>query len=134
MKCTTLFEYVVVVSVGNDLLLLKPGMTATTRIITDARAGVLRVPNQSLRYVPRGMPAGLSGPAAGKTASGASTLPNHVWVLRNGKPEQAAVAVGIDDDNWTEITGGQLNAGDLVIVSEQDATASAKKSTPPPKL
>jgi hypothetical protein len=44
--------YDVVVSVGNADLMLKPGMTAAVRVITDQHNGVLRVPSQALRYAP----------------------------------------------------------------------------------
>ena len=54
--------YDVVVGAPNQDLVLKPGMTATTRIIIDERANVLRAPDQALRYSPGGL-AGLSGRA-----------------------------------------------------------------------
>src|SRR5581483_11610022 len=44
--------YDVVSNVQNPDLLLKPGMTATVRVVTDRRANVLRVPDPALRYVP----------------------------------------------------------------------------------
>ena len=42
--------YDVVVAVANPDLLLMPGMTATTKIVTAERDNVLRVPDQALRY------------------------------------------------------------------------------------
>jgi len=44
--------YDVIVQVDNKEQLLKPGMTATMRIVTSRRGDVLRVPNQALRYAP----------------------------------------------------------------------------------
>jgi len=52
--------YDVVVATTNRDLALKPGMTATIRIVTAERSNVLRVPDQALRY-------SLSGAAANKT-------------------------------------------------------------------
>ncbi len=46
--------YDIVISVDNADLALKPGLTAATAIVTDQRSGVLRVPNQALRYAPTG--------------------------------------------------------------------------------
>jgi len=46
--------YNVVVTVDNADLALLPGMTANTRIITDERDDVLRVPLQALRFSPQG--------------------------------------------------------------------------------
>src|SRR5215472_2269533 len=47
--------YDVVVSVENADLALLPGMTANTRIITDERSDVLRVPLRALRFAPQGV-------------------------------------------------------------------------------
>ena len=47
--------YDVVVSVDNPDFALLPGMTANTRIITDERDDVVRVPLKALRFSPRGV-------------------------------------------------------------------------------
>ncbi|HPU52495.1 MAG TPA: efflux RND transporter periplasmic adaptor subunit [Burkholderiaceae bacterium] len=44
--------YTVVVATANPDLALIPGMTANVRLVTDARDGVLRVPNAALRFRP----------------------------------------------------------------------------------
>jgi HlyD family secretion protein len=106
--------YDVVVGVDNADLLLMPGMTATTRIITDQRDKVLRVPDQALRF----SPSGLTGASKG-TAGGAQ-----VWVLRNGQAVAVPVTLGLDDDSNTEIIDGGLKEGDLLIVGEQRDAAS----------
>jgi HlyD family secretion protein len=111
--------YDVVVSVTNADLALKPGMTASTQIVTDERANVLRVPDQALRYLPLG-----TSPANAATA--------RVWVLRDGKPVAVPVTTGLDDDSVTELLSGELKEGDLAIVGEMRATAGA--ALPPPRL
>ncbi len=115
--------YDVIVAVDNSQLLLKPGMTATVRIITARRDNVLRVPDQALRYVPGGLS------AAGQDAGAPSS---QVWLLRNGKPVRVAVGIGLDDDTFTELTGGEVKVGDKVIVSERTAssTTATKNATP----
>jgi HlyD family secretion protein len=115
--------YDVIVAVDNHQLLLKPGMTATVRIITAKRDNVLRVPDQALRYVPGGLSA---------AGLGAGTASPQVWLLRNGKPVSVAVTTGLDDDTFTEITSGQVQVGDKVIVSERTAssTTAANSATP----
>ena len=110
--------YDAVISTSNGDLALKPGMTASTRIIVDQRSDVLRVPNQALRYTP----GGLAG-----TAPGSET---RLWVLRDGQPLQRSVAVGLDDENFTEIVKGDLQAGDLVIVGEQRAASGGSVPLP----
>jgi HlyD family secretion protein len=103
--------YDIVISVNNSDLTLMPGMTAVSRIVIDQRNDVIRVPNQALRYVPRGL--------AGATQSGQA----QIWVLRDGKPVSISVVAGLDDDNFTEVASGDVKPGDLVITAEQLAAA-----------
>jgi HlyD family secretion protein len=115
--------YDVVISVNNTDLALKPGLTAATRIVIDERTGVLRVPNQALRYVPGGRAVGAPDRA-------------RVWVLRDDQPTRVRVETGIDDDTYTEIVRGDLKADDQVIVSEQGNSSAAprRSSVPRPRL
>jgi HlyD family secretion protein len=114
--------YDAVIGAANGDLALKPGMTASTRIIVDQRSDVLRVPNQALRYTPGGIAGGASsGPAEAR-----------LWVLRDGQPAAVTVAVGLDDETFTEIVKGDLQQGDQVVVGEQrDAGGS---TVPLPRL
>jgi HlyD family secretion protein len=107
--------YDVVVTADNAQLLLKPGMTATVRIITAERDGVLRVPDQAFRFVPGGL--------AGNPAQEADR--GRVWLLRDGKPAAMAVVAGVDDDSYSEIVSGEIAAGDRVIVSERAGQSDA---------
>jgi HlyD family secretion protein len=110
--------YDVVATVDNPGSLLKPGMTATVRVITAKRDNVLRAPDQAFRYVP----GGLSSSAERRTASSPQ-----LWVLRDGHPYRVAVTTGLDDDTFTEIVSGGIRTGDKVIVSER--TSASGKST-----
>jgi len=118
--------YDVVVGVGNADMALMPGMTASTQIIFDRRANVLRVPNQALRYVPGGL-------ATRGTGAGAERAPQ-VWVLRQGQPVAVAVVAGLNDDNFTEVASGDLHEGDQVITAEIGAQAASQPGLPPPRL
>lgn len=109
--------YDIVISVSNSDLTLMPGMTAASRIVVDQRDDVIRVPNQALRYVPKG----LSGAVKSDQAQ--------IWVLRDGKPVSVPVMAGLDDDNFTEIVSGDVKPGDLVVTAEQLATT--KKAVTP---
>jgi len=117
--------YDVVVGVDNSDLVLKPGMTAATRIVIDQRNDVVRVPSQGLRYLPGG--------SAG-AAPGGKTAQAQVWVLRDGEPVAVPVAVGLDDDSFTEIVKGEFNPADQVIVAEQRTTESAQTTVPRPRF
>jgi HlyD family secretion protein len=108
--------YDVVVSVDNTDLVLKPGMTAATRIVIDQRNDVLRVPSQALRYVPAGSQRGSNRRAGDQ---------GRVWVLRDGQPVRVPVTTGLDDDTYTEIVKGELKVDDQVIVNEQRDAAKA---------
>jgi len=109
--------YDVVVTTANPDLALKPGMTATARLVTARRDNVLRVPDQALRYSPGGaLPEPRSADAA------------RIYVLRGGRPTAVTIETGLDDDTVTEIVKGDLTAGDQVIVGEtasKQATGTA---------
>jgi HlyD family secretion protein len=122
-------------------------MTATATIVATERKGVLRVPNAALRYTPttvtaaarRGLASGVSfGPprtesqrkSAAESASTAGA--RQVWVLPTGAdgrplagavPEAVAVTPGISDGRSTEITGGALREGMLVITAQTTGAA-----------
>ena len=120
--------YDTVISVPNTDLTLKPGMTASTRIVIDQRADVLRVPNAALRYTPPGLAAGGMAASGGRAAAAKAS---RLWILRDGTPVSLAVVAGLDDENFTEIVSGELKAGDLVIVGSTTATAGASAVSPP---
>ena len=107
----------IAISAPNPDLLLEPGMTVTIRIVADRRDGVLRAPDQALRYAPggRAAPAGAIGP--GNSPDGTSRL----WVLRDGKPVAIPVEPGLDDGAYTEIVKGDLRPGDDLIIGEDPA-------------
>ncbi len=126
--------YLTYLDVDNADLALRPGMTATATIVAKQRSDVLRVPNAALRYVPsvpaeaakKGVTSGLimGPPRAAKrpAASDASTAgAKQLYVLRDGAPVRVAVTPGISDGRQTEITGGELEAGMLVITGQKTA-------------
>ena len=112
--------YDVVATVANPQSLLKPGMTATVRVLTAVRNNVLRVPDQALRYVPGGL-----------SASSAQGAGPQLWVLRGGKPSRVDVKTGLDDDTFTEIVSGDVRADDRVIISERAGTSQKPTAVGP---
>ena len=136
--------YPALLSVDNEDLTLRPGMTATAEVTVAERSGVLLVPNAALRFSPA---AGASPQAAAKPAGlvsqlmprpsrqgaprkaredprAASALPQRVWVLQEGVPGEVPVTVGVSDGRRTEVTGGALREGAAVIVEQRSATGS----------
>ncbi len=132
--------YLAELSVNNDDLTLRPGMTATATITTVERSDALLVPNAALRYVPAaaGMAASTSGnsivssimprmprPAgAGAHRAGTDTAQvRQVWVLEGGQPQAVPVRPGVSDGRHTEVTSEKLQPGMAVIIGQ---TAGAK--------
>jgi len=120
--------YDVVVAVSNTDNALKPGMTATTRIIKAERDDVLMVPEPALRFLPEGARAGRGAGAAraARSAGGADggARPGRVWLLRDGQPAAVSLRVGLDDGTSAEVVSGEVREGDRVIVAEPSAQSS----------
>jgi len=119
--------YDAVITVDNPDLALKPGMTATARIVTAQSLNVLRVPSQALRFTPTAV-------ANLELAKAAKTGQRVIWVERAGKLVSIPVTVGLVDDTFAEIKAGDLKLGDQVVTSEATAGAPQVSSTPSLKL
>jgi HlyD family secretion protein len=122
--------YDAVITVANPDFLLKPGMTATAKIVKAQSTNVLRVPSQALRFTP-------TGAAKPGVAKAAHTGRRVVWVERAGKLVSVPVTVGLNDDSFAEIKAGDLKLGDQVVTSQSATGAAAKPqaaTTPSLKL
>jgi HlyD family secretion protein len=119
--------YDVVVGVQNPDLALRPGMTATVRIITGEHADVLRIPNQALRYLPSGVK---------RQSTSESTTPQQqsVWVLRSGTPKKIVIQEGLEGDNFTETQPGELHEKDTVILAEKPKKRDTRSTQLTPRL
>jgi HlyD family secretion protein len=105
--------YTVVIRADNQEQRLLPGMTTTVTIVTGRRDDVLRAPNAALRFRP---PQQSGAAPPGDDGSGAATL----WVVGEGGGLAARhVRLGLADNFHTEIAGGDLSAGDAVVVRAQ---------------
>jgi HlyD family secretion protein len=83
----------------------KAGMTATVTVCLQAKAGVLSVPNRALK-------------------TDTATRTRYVEVLdpATSTTSRKTVTVGSQGDSYTEITGGELKEGDLVVTSTTSST------------
>jgi HlyD family secretion protein len=123
--------YKTVLEVANQDLALRPGMTATARIVTANRENVVLVPNGALRFTPPAVDQPPSGgivsrllprpPMPRNQSQAAKSGGAQVWVLRDEQPVAIPVQTGPSNGQHTEITGGELKAGMAVIVDYQEA-------------
>lgn len=102
--------YDAVVTVANEDLKLRPGMTVNVSFIVDERRDVMTVANAAFRYQPAG-----AEPQRGRV----------VWVLRDGLPVAVPVRAGLSDGSATEIVEGDLRPGESIILSDGSAPAAA---------
>ncbi|MDO9284187.1 MAG: efflux RND transporter periplasmic adaptor subunit, partial [Aquabacterium sp.] len=131
--------YLADLSVNNDDLSLRPGMTATATITTVQRSDALLVPNAALRYTPTVasaapkasnsivssmMPRPPRGGGGQRSAGTDTAQVRQVWVLEAGAPRAVAVTPGVSDGRMTEVSSAQLQPGMAVIVAQ--STGGAK--------
>ena len=117
--------YLAEISVNNDELLLRPGMTATANITVQSIQNALLVSNHALRFLPSNdeqsggggfLPRPPNGNRSANTDSTAALNNPHVWVVRDGRPFPIAVRLGATDSKSTEIRSGQVTPGTPLIV------------------
>jgi HlyD family secretion protein len=120
--------YTAVLSVLNNDLALRPGMTASAEIITTQRDNVLLVPNAALRFTPEdntaqkggGLFSSQQGSAPRKSPQSGSET--QVWVLGNKQQLSAIpVKVGASNGSLTEVLPGELKPDMEVVTEYQEA-------------
>lgn len=118
--------YDAVIDVENPQLLLKPGMTANVSFVVTQKDGVVRVRNSALRFVPDARVLQSIGMADPPVVPATPPDPTRktLWVLREGKPVHVSVSAGVSDGTWTEVTGGDVQPGDMCIT---DITVRPKR-------
>src|SRR5213594_1024046 len=134
--------YTVIVAVNNRAGQLLPGMTANVKLVVAQKPSALKVPNASLRFRP---PGGETRPKEGKSKDdksrerkskserstgddGRSGVGGRVWIRGpDGEPQPVALRLGLTDGSATEVLGGDLKAGQEVIVGH-GGSGSGKKA------
>ena len=110
-------SYLVIIDVDNKDGKLLPGMTANVEIITGAKANVLRVPTNALRFRPkladRGEPKEEKPGAPAKKETPRPTL--YLAGSDLYRPVRKQVQIGLQGDDYTEVTSG-IKAGDKVLI------------------
>lgn len=119
-------SYLTVLTVNNDDLSLRPGMTATASIVVSERKQALLVPSAALRFTPATTTAGQTSaslvsrlvprpPHGNSRPATGNDKTRRVWVLRDGQPVAVPVGVGASNGQLTEVTGSALVPGMQVI-------------------
>ena len=123
-------SYLTILSVNNDDLSLRPGMTATAEITALKVRNALLVPSSALRFTPPDTAAAGAAPKSSggitsllvprmpRSASpkpGAAAGVQRVWILRDGQPAAVPVKAGATDGRMTQIIEGELHPGVAVI-------------------
>ncbi|MCG3663326.1 efflux RND transporter periplasmic adaptor subunit [Aliarcobacter butzleri] len=120
--------YETVVSVDNEDLLLKPGMTATAKIITKESKNKLLIPNGALRFKPKMQEqknggVNLVGPNMNRPTNVARDLSKKelspIFILENNQPKRVMVKVLDSDGKLTSIESEELKVNDEVIISQK---------------
>ena len=124
--------YKTVLTVANEDLTLRPGMTASAEITVQKITDALIVPNAALRFEPnqaagadhkRGFLERLIPRPRRSSPRPAGQRGPRVWILQAGKPTPVPVAVGQSDGILTEVRSAALEQGSEVII---DTLAEAK--------
>lgn len=130
--------YATELSVANEDLSLRPGMTATADIHVAHHTNILRVPVAALRFNPTPVDA-QSAPQSSKGSFVDSLIPRPprrsrgngledgaqkgktaaaIWILENAQPKRIEVETGLTDGSYTEVSSPDLNEGAQVIIRE----------------
>ena len=122
--------YETILSVDNPDLALRPGMTATAKIVVKHIKNALLIPNKALRFTPPQM----KEKKRGKRGLLSMILPHpptrlaterrpvllrgrkrKVWILKNGKATPVIIDIGSSNGIMTQVISRNLRAGTKVI-------------------
>ena len=124
--------YKAILSAANEDLALRPGMTATARIVIEEYKSSLAIANEALRYQPPAdkatgsfsitelfMPRFPRAPR-GKRENSTDGL-RSIYVLRGGIATEVKIKIGASDGKLTQVLSGDLKTGEEVITAQKSA-------------
>lgn len=143
--------YDAVVGIDNKELLLKPGMTANVEFLVSQKSDILRIPNVALRFRPpeekqeaeqiarqagRGGAGARGGRRGGDERSrraGSGDRRDGRWVrvylLKDQQPTPVQARLGITDGSYTEVVEGEIQEGQLIILTLSDSAKNNSRSS-----
>ncbi len=118
VETANVVSYLVILEVDNRLGKLLPGMTANVEIVTGRVVRALRVPTTALRFRPK---------ASDRPKGKAPRTGNHVFVVSAVdpyKPVRKAVKLGLQGEEFVEVTGG-LKPGEKILVRTRSSAPTS---------
>ena len=146
--------YDAVIDVDNHESLLRPGMTANVTFVLQKVDNVVKIPNAALRFKPTrdqittmmdtfgvgrgsgsghrrgsGSDSGGSGMGMGGGSGGGKKAPDRrmLFKLVDGKPKMVFVKLGLTDGSTTQLSEGDVDAGDQLITEVQGLPTQQRK-------
>lgn len=122
-KIDNIIYYNAIIQLKNPELILKPGMTAQLKINTSHKAGVLKIQNDAMRFIPSSpeLQQKLKELRANKTGlkTEATQTTGTLWLIKDKKPVPVDVVLGLSDDKFTEIVEGPVTESDEIVTGEK---------------
>lgn len=116
----TVVAYATIISVLNPDQKLRPGMTATVTLDAMRRENAVRIPSNSLSFRPSPevlKSIGQAPPPVPAASSADTATARQVWRYENGRFTPIDVRVGIADGQWTELVGGSIRPGEVLVTN-----------------
>lgn len=127
-------SYETLLAVDNKELTLRPGMTATARIVVQEIHDALLIPNAALRFTPpvtqakeqRNLMDQLLprwGSRNQKDKDDANSKQKQVWILKDQQPAAITIKTGASDGRMTQLVKGELQPGAELLVDVANEAA-----------
>lgn len=114
--------YQTTLTVNNNDLVLRPGMTATAEIIVEKLTDVLLVPNAALRFSPPVeepktslLSSIMPGPKFRRPQQNQKGGNKQVWIIKDNQPSPVPIKTGSTDGSNTVVIEGNIKSGTELI-------------------
>lgn len=127
-------SYETILALDNKDLMLRPGMTATARIVVEEIKDALLLPNAALRFTPpateekekRSFMDQLFprwGGRPNRPKKDENSKEKQVWILKEQQPSAITIKTGASDGRMTQLLEGELQAGAELLVDVASGAA-----------
>lgn len=109
-------NYSVIIDAPNPDLKLLPGMNADISIVVAEKKDVLAIPLVATKFIPP------------KQVDSLKKRGTYVYVLENNQPKPIAIATGLSDGVYVELTKGNINPKSVLVTGIQTKENSTAQS------